>query len=310
MTFQSKKDSNISRNECAHEMIGVRTRVVKSKRQDLSKLLRSKFERDLIYPTRYRLPSCLSKKSRKDQSLSLSSHAQNLREGVDPYRVRFFAGHTRFATSSKATLDGTHPHRWCAPTYKLVYDMDEPLDIDREPSYSFDLSSRVLRRGGNRGQVIASPRPTRVENYITHNGDFESYTLNGKIYGIETLQKWLEIATETNMSTSVDSAAIAGMVDIIRCKGCFSLSIRYVIGVPQPIPRYNINPVQFILTKEDIVAKTTAAASMNESNHSTNPKACPCQCLFLCKLFTFWSHFAFPWLSLKLHGICFIVAFV
>ena len=29
-----------------------------------------------------------------------------------PADVQIFAGHTRFATTSKASLDGTHPHQW------------------------------------------------------------------------------------------------------------------------------------------------------------------------------------------------------
>ena len=213
-------------------MIGVRTRVVKSKRGNLCKLLRAKLEKEVIYPaSRYKLP-CISRISgQEDQSLSLSSHAENVRQGVDPYRVRFFAGHTRFATSSKATLDGTHPHRWSRPTYKLVYDMDTPLlhGYNIASGGVSDLTSSLWQRRRSRGKGIAIPRAIRVENYITHNGDFESYTLNGKTYGTEIIQKWLEFATETKMSTSVDSASIAGMVDIIRCKGCFLLSVRYVI---------------------------------------------------------------------------------
>ena len=33
---------------------------------------------------------------------------------------RIYAGHTRFATTSKATMDGTHPHQWTPPQQLVV----------------------------------------------------------------------------------------------------------------------------------------------------------------------------------------------
>lgn len=42
-----------------------------------------------------------------------------------------------------------------------------------------------------------------------------------------TLQVWLEKATGYDMPASVDSAAIAGLVDLIRTAGCFALSARF-----------------------------------------------------------------------------------
>ena len=220
VTFQSKKDYKSSKHDCAHEMFAARTRVVNSKRGDLSKLLRRKMAKEVIYPSGRGVPSCLSSTSKDKDSLSLSNHADCVMQGVDPYRVRFFAGHTRFATSSKATLDGTHPHRWSAPKSYQIYDMDEPL---LRPERGHDVKAKMIS-----GKRI-HPRLTGVENFITYNGDFDFYALNGNTYALETIQKWLEFATESKMPTTVDSAAIAGMVDLIRCKGCFSLSIRYII---------------------------------------------------------------------------------
>ena len=63
------------------------------------------------------------------------------------------------------------------------------------------------------------PRNIRVENYITHNGDFDLYTLNDKIYDLEVIRPWLEMATGHPCPAVVDSACIAGFVDLIRSQG-------------------------------------------------------------------------------------------
>lgn len=81
---------------------------------------------------------------------------------------------------------------------------------------------------------IEIPRRMVVENYVTHNGDFEYFRINGKCVETCTVQAWLEIVTEEPMKTPVDSAAIAGMIDIIRSKGCFALSVRYAVCLGLP----------------------------------------------------------------------------
>jgi len=75
------------------------------------------------------------------------------------------------------------------------------------------------------------PRPSlvTVENYITHNGDFDYYKCHKKTYDVDTIQKWLAEVTETKIPAMVDSCAIAGMVDILRTQGCFGLSARYAL---------------------------------------------------------------------------------
>ena len=79
----------------ANPVIGVRSRVVNKKRTDLSKLIRAKVKGDLFDSFTHSFPS----------------------DGFVP----FFSGHTRFATSSKATFDGTHPQRWTPPTLRRFY---------------------------------------------------------------------------------------------------------------------------------------------------------------------------------------------
>jgi hypothetical protein len=94
---------------------------------------------------------------------------------LDTIRERlFFAGHTRFATTSKATFDGTHPHQWSAPKTLKVYNMEKLKDNDLE-----DLSlgnavkgTTIMKRLTKSGvREIATPTKTRVENFISHNGE-------------------------------------------------------------------------------------------------------------------------------------------
>jgi hypothetical protein len=46
---------------------------------------------------------------------------------------------------------------------------------------------------------------------------------------LEVVQKWLVAVTGCLMPASVDSCAIAGVVDLLRTQGCFGLSARYAI---------------------------------------------------------------------------------
>ena len=123
------------------------------------------------------------------------------------YSPRAYIGHTRFATSSKATLGGTHPHQWSPPQ-----------------------DWRCLNEAGT--QFVSR----RVENYITHNGDFDF--LSGAEPGatsssLSTIREWLECTTGTPTPDAVDSCAVAGVVDIFRTAGSFSLSARYALAAPK-----------------------------------------------------------------------------
>ena len=98
VTYNDGGDVNAMSSDAArttHKRRGlnsVRVRVVNGKRTDLSKLVRAKLQSAVAGVKR-----------------SPSLHP-------------FFAGHTRFATSSKSTLDGTHPHRWSPTKVLPVYD--------------------------------------------------------------------------------------------------------------------------------------------------------------------------------------------
>ena len=79
-----------------------------------------------------------------------------------------------------------HPHQW---SERRVYNM-----------YSFGSSSAPNQN--------SKPRSVGLENFITHNGDFEFLNVNGKCYDIEVVQTWLENVLDTAMPATVDSGKI------------------------------------------------------------------------------------------------------
>lgn len=74
--------------------MGLRSRVLNSKRTDLSKGIRAKIEADAL-------------------RIKISSKIGGPCEPKAGTLVKTYVGHTRFATSSLASFDGTHPHRKC-----------------------------------------------------------------------------------------------------------------------------------------------------------------------------------------------------
>ena len=144
------------------------------KRTDLSKLVRAKAERESG-----------GRKMAKQKSLT-----------------RIVVGHTRFATTSKATFDGTHPHQWSPPQVVRAYAQD---------------------------QKTPGATSVRVENFITHNGDFDFYNVNGAWVELGDVQAYLARATGFGAPSVVDSAAIAGVVDLLRAQGSFALAARFAV---------------------------------------------------------------------------------
>lgn len=187
-------------------LVAFRSRVVNRKRSDLSHLLRTRVARD-VFST---MSSAILSRPTACKTMK-SGGGVNSAGGLgrnDTISVQTYSGHTRFATSSKATLDGTHPQRWSDPSYRTYYNFR---------SVANDLSAKQqASKNGNRGSF---PFRTRVENYVTHNGDFDFYSLNGKVYDLDIVRPWLEMATCRPCPSTVDSACIAGFVDLIRSKG-------------------------------------------------------------------------------------------
>jgi hypothetical protein len=156
------------------QLRGIRSRVVNGKRTDLSELVRQKVERNdgAWRPTGF---------------------------------TRAYSGHTRFATTSKASFDGTHPHQWCPPRPRRVYFMHDTR--------------------GAAGHAGSAQR--QVEHFITHNGDLDFFRVSGVWHELSKVQRWLERVLEQPMPATVDSACIAGLVDLHRAAGCWGLSVRY-----------------------------------------------------------------------------------
>jgi hypothetical protein len=169
---------------------GTRSRVVNQKRTDLSVQIRKIIQRDVFR--------------------SCNSFPKDF--------VPVLSGHTRFATTSKATMEGTHPHRWTPAVSRRVYDF-------------------ATLQNGAANDKVWTPRILEVENFITHNGDFDFYVVNGKTYDLEIIQKWLAISTGCPMPAAVDSCAVAGVIDILRTQGCFGLSARYAVCLGLPTSR-------------------------------------------------------------------------
>ena len=104
-------------------------------------------------------------------------------------RPRIFHAHTRFATSSVSNLDGCHPHQWLPRRLQTVWT-------------STDNGRRFV--GEARG----------VEGYVTHNGDLDFFSVGGALYPLSDIQRLLARLLGRPMPSDVDSASLAGLVDV------------------------------------------------------------------------------------------------
>ena len=98
--------------------------------------------------------------------------------------VRGFFGHTRFATSSKASMDGTHPHQWSPRRFYTFYPFQsaaaskiDNVDTSRR-SVGTGLAEAVAPAEEKEAMRL-SPRSQSigVENFVTHNGKAIFYIL-------------------------------------------------------------------------------------------------------------------------------------
>jgi hypothetical protein len=140
------------------------------------------------------------KRTSLDQLLRAKIHARVHWSLLKQNQAVVVSGHTRFATTSKATLEGTHPQQWT------------PRRSERVWNFVTNKLERV-----------------DVENYVTHNGDFEFYSFGGTTYELGAVQAFLSVVTGLPTPAVVDSCAVAGMLDVLRTKGCFGRSARYAV---------------------------------------------------------------------------------
>ena len=121
-------------------MRGKRSRVVNAKRTVLSKGVRSKLVRDnrSIFGN--------------NKLTGWNADEFNDPKATGKRLVRGFFGHTRFATSSKASMDGTHPHQWSPRRNYTVF------------PFQSAAASKLPSRFQPKSQRLG------VENFVTHNG--------------------------------------------------------------------------------------------------------------------------------------------
>ena len=114
---------------------------------------------------------------------------------------QLFQGHTRFATSSIANFAGCHPHQWTPPKTVKLWKCN---------SSGLFSSSQV-----------------NLECFITHNGDLDFYEWHGTVYPLDDVFALLECFLCCKKPAPVDSAGVAGLLDLLRCKGMWHASVRY-----------------------------------------------------------------------------------
>ena len=113
-----------------------------------------------------------------------------------------YQGHTRFATSSIAGMAGCHPHQWC-PSQKVA----------------------VWTASPSTGAWACSTTP--YEGYITHNGDLDFFSMHGIMYPLEQMQILLPAFLHAKLPATVDSACVAGLLDLLRAAGMWHAAVRY-----------------------------------------------------------------------------------
>jgi len=118
------------------------------------------------------------------------------------------AWHYRFGTSGPPSVLETHWHEWC------------PARIDR-----------VWQKINGRWTM----KRHNINHRITHNGDFDGFLFFDKLVDYEKLGFWLERVLHCPNKTIGDSPKIAGMMDLLTCKGNWYAAVR--LGYQMAIAR-------------------------------------------------------------------------
>jgi hypothetical protein len=108
--------------------------------------------------------------------------------------------HYRFGTSGPPAVIETHWHEWMSARLERVWEFTDE------------------------GQWVCQDK--NINHRITHNGDFDAWTLYGKEISNEALGLWLERALHTYNYALGDSPKIAGMIDLLITKGMWYASAR------------------------------------------------------------------------------------
>jgi hypothetical protein len=107
--------------------------------------------------------------------------------------------HYRFGTSGPPAVIETHWHEWMSARLERVWEFTDSQWVCQDKN---------------------------INHRITHNGDFDTWTLYGKEVPNEALGLWLERALHTYNYALGDSPKIAGMIDLLVTKGMWYASAR------------------------------------------------------------------------------------
>ena len=118
--------------------------------------------------------------------------------------------HYRYATSSPPAILETHWHEWMPARFEAVWRVEEGKW----------LCDRQL-----------------IDHRITHNGDFDAWTLFDEPIENADLGLWLERVLHQPNATLGDSPKIAGMMDLLITQGIWNASLRlsYQFAVAESI---------------------------------------------------------------------------
>jgi len=129
-----------------------------------------------------------------------SARQKSISEGIKPLELSTMGvWHYRFGTSGPPAVLETHWHEWMSARYENVWQFIE-------------------------GQWICENK--NVNHRITHNGDFDAWTVYGRSVENEELGLWLERVLHTPNYAKGDSPKIAGMMDLLITQGIWYASVR------------------------------------------------------------------------------------
>lgn len=96
----------------------------------------------------------------------------------------------------------------------------------RASHHSHVLSSTRVLHAHARSALTCDPLPLACGG-ASGTGDFDFLSLHGIIYPLEQVQDILQVVLHARMPASVDSACVAGMLDLLRTAGMWRASVRY-----------------------------------------------------------------------------------
>ena len=144
-----------------------------------------------------------AKRSNLTQSLEKVFHGTRDRAWRAGYRPRYNTiigvWHYRFGTSGSPSILETHWHEWIPDRLEKVWQIENGTYI---------------------------PKLQNVNHRITHNGDFDTWQLFGRLVDYRTLGLWLERVLQVPNQTVGDSPKIAGMMDLLITQGMWLPSVR------------------------------------------------------------------------------------